>query len=62
MTTRSMILLTKPFFLLCFVCCFFLFYFDSYLAKTMSIAKFKANECDDEKLINNMTKSVYNQL
>lgn len=60
MTTRSMILFTKPFFLLCFAWRFFLFYFDSYLA--MSIAKFKANECDDKKLINNTKKSVYNQL
>lgn len=32
------------------------------MAQTMSIAKFKANECDDENLINNTKKSIYNQL
>ena len=32
------------------------------MAQTMSIAKFKANECDNENLINNTEKFVYNQL
>ena len=32
------------------------------MAQTMSIAKFKANECDNENLINITKKFVYNQL